>query len=227
MLGKNKIYHVDCIDGLKHMGDESVDLIIADYPFNCQDGKVDYGKFVKDTANEFLRVLKKDCVLVVINNPKNIFKFSHCFNKFELRDSIVLLRGSSIRPAWHFAFRHNICQVLIKPGDGNKINIKRKWNGTKVNHDKSFLTDVIEYRNGYICGKDLHPQAIPLDLVKTFVSLFSDKGDLVLDPFFGSGTTGLACKELRRDYVGFEFYLKYVEMGRRRITRKDINRLLD
>ncbi len=102
MLNKNKIYHVDCLEGFKFIDDSSVDLIIADYPFNCQDGKKDYDLFIKQTATHFYRILKENCILIVINNPKNIFLYSHHFNKFKLRDNLALIRNSTIRPAWHF-----------------------------------------------------------------------------------------------------------------------------
>ena len=226
MLEKNKIYHVDCLESLKYIDDSSIDLLIADYPFNCQDGKQDYDLFIKETSHHFFRVLKENCILIVINNPKNIFKYSHHFSDFQLRDNLILMRKSTIRPAWHFAFKHNICQILIKPQKDGKINIKHKWNGTKKNHDKEFMTDLINYQNGYLNGKDSHPQAIPLTLTKQLIELFSDKNDLILDPFFGSGTTGVACKELHRDYMGFEYFIKYVELARRRLTKDIIKTIL-
>jgi len=88
------------------------------------------------------------------------------------------------------------------------------------------MTDVIDYKNGYISGIDSHPQAIPLKFIKSLIELYSNQDDLILDPFMGSGSTGVACKELSRNYIGFEFYLKYVEMARRRITTKTLKKLL-
>jgi len=100
----------------------------------------------------------------------------------------------------------------------NGEDVKHKWNGAKVNHDKTFLTDVIPYQNGYRGkGKDWHPQAMPLELVTQFIKIFSDENDVVLDPFMGSGTTALACVESGRRFIGMEFNPAYVAMANRRI----------
>ena len=212
---ENKIIQGDCIEEMKKLENESVDMIIADYPFNSQDGRKDYFDFVEQTAELFYKILKDGGNLIVINNPINIFKTSHFFHKFNSRNSIALIRKGSLRPAWMFGFQHNYCLVLYK-GDSKK----KKWNGTKKNHDKTFLTDVIQYQNGYRGkGKDFHPQAIPLDLTKKFIEILSDKGDLILDTFLGSGTTIIACNELNRNCIGIELKKEYIDMVQRRVER--------
>lgn len=208
-----KIIKGDCLKEMKKIKKESIDLIIADYPFNSQDGRKDYFKFVEDTSIQFERILKKDGNIVIINNPINIFKTSHFFHKFNYRNGITLLRKGSLRPAWMFGFQHNYCLILYK-GDSKKV----KWNGAKKNHDKTFMTDVINYQNGYRGkGNYFHPQAIPLDLTKKFVEILSNKNDLVLDPFLGSGTTLIACMELKRNFIGIELKEEYIKMIKARL----------
>lgn len=215
----NKIYQGDCLELMKKLDNESIDLIIADYPFNCQDGRKDYIEFVKSTSDEFFRILKEGGNLVVINNPSNIFKTSEFYKQFKLRNTIALIRKGSIRPAQMLGFQHNYCLLLTK-GD-----IKIKWNGAKKNHDINFPTDVMKYQNGYrgkgkaSQGKVWHPQAIPLDLTKLFIKLLSHPTDLVLDCFMGSGTTALACKELNRTFIGFEISPEYVNIANKRIAQ--------
>jgi len=209
----NKIIQGDCLEVLKTLPDESVDFILADYPFNCQDGRKDYFEFVKKTADEFYRVLKLNGNLLVLNNPINIFKTSSFYHQFNYRNGIALIRKGSLRPAWMFGFQHNYALILYK---GNSK--KEKWNGATTNHDKSFLTDVIEYQNGFRGkGKMWHPQAIPLELTKTFVSVLSDHGDVVLDPFLGSGTTAVACVETGRNFIGIELKPEYVKIAHKRL----------
>ena len=117
-----------------------------------------------------------------------------------------------MRPAWHFGFQHNYCLIL------NKGGIKNKWNGPKVNHDKTFDTDVfMNYQNGYRAkGNVWHPQAIQLSMTEKFVMLLSNKDDVVLDPFLGSGTTAVACEKLDRFFIGIEFKEKYFKMAKDR-----------
>jgi len=213
----NKIYLMDCLEFLKQIKDDEVDLIIADYPFNCQDGRSNYKEFITETANEFFRILKLDKPLIIINNPPNIFRTVKCYEKFYYRNGIVLLRKGALRPTYHFGFQHNYCIVFLKAEDG-KADIKKVWNGTKVNHDATFLTDVIEYQNGYRgMGEKWHPQAIPLDLTMKFIELFSNDGDLVLDCFMGSGTSAIASKKLNRNFIGCEINEEYFKMAQDRI----------
>ena len=66
-------------------------------------------------------------------------------------------------------------------------------------------------------GVSLHPTEKPLKLIKHFVELHSKKGDIVLDPFMGSGTTAVACIELERRFIGFELSSEYCAMANKRI----------
>ena len=62
-----------------------------------------------------------------------------------------------------------------------------------------------------------HPTIKPLDLVEKFIINHSNEEDIVLDPFMGSGTTGVACKNLNRNFIGIELDEKYFEIAKRRI----------
>lgn len=66
-----------------------------------------------------------------------------------------------------------------------------------------------------------HPTTKPLPLMRELVSLFSDPGDLVLDPFAGSGTTGVACNQLGRNFLGWELNAEYHEIARRRLSGEE------
>lgn len=208
------LYCGDCIEIMSGLPDNSFDMILSDYPFNCQDGRKDYEKFVQDTELLFSQKAKDVCNMVVINNPAKIFTTTPFFQNWTLVNGIALIRRGSLRPAWHWGYQHNYMLVL------NKGGIKNKWNGTKVNHDKDFDTDVIQYQNGYRGnGGDWHPQAIPLDLTKKLVGYLSDEYDSVLDPFMGSGTTGVACAQTGRKFIGIEIDESYFDMSCRRIQK--------
>jgi DNA modification methylase len=209
----NKIACMDCLAYLKSVPDASIDLVIADYPFNSQDGRDDYVGFINETAGEFFRVLREGGNLVVINNPSNIFKTSASFQGFTFRNGVALIRKGSLRPAWMFGFQHNYMLLLCK---GSK---KLLWNGARKNHDKTGLTDVMEYQNGYRGKRGAwHPQAVPLSLMETLIKLLSDDGGLVLDPFMGSGTTAVAAVLHGRRFVGCELNPRYAEMARVRVA---------
>ncbi len=200
------LYNEDCLITMKRLGDESVHLIFADYPFNIQDGKKDYVKFVQNTSEEFYRILKDGENLVVINNPSNHFKTIGFFGKFVMRNKIALIRKGAFYPAWHFGFAHNDAYFLVKGG-----NMKYRWNGNKINHT-SFDKDFIEYQNGNRTKAGWHPQAMPQVLVTKWVEYLSNEGDMVYDPFTGSGTTRIACGN-SRNFIGSEYSEKYYNLA--------------
>jgi site-specific DNA-methyltransferase (adenine-specific) len=191
---------------MKRIEDETIDLVFADYPFNVQDGKEDYGDFIESTAKEFFRILKDGGNLVIVNNPTNHFKYIKHFNMFTMRNKVALLRKGAFYPAWHFGFSHNDAYFLVKGK-----NMKSKWNGNRINHNKS-EKDFIEYQNGNRTKAGWHPQAMPQSLVTQWVEFMSNEGDTVYDPFTGSGTTWIACGK-KRNFIGSEYTEKYYNVS--------------
>ena len=168
-------------------------------------------------SDEYYRLLKSNCVLLIINNPYNLWKTRNAYDKFTHRDSLVLIRKGALRPAYRFGFQHNCLITFVKGND-----LKFKWNGTKKNHDKSFMTDVIYYQNGYrIHGRIVHPQALPLSLVKDMIEIYSNVNDVILDPFVGSGTLPVICEKLNRRWIGIEINKKYCEIAKNRIISRN------
>ncbi len=101
-----------------------------------------------------------------------------------------------------------------KEGESRKDReIARK--GKTVKNEKP-LHSVVSFAN---TGSKEHPAAFPLALVKDQVKSWSNKGDIVLDPFMGSGTTAKAAQELGRHYIGFEINPEYVEICQRRTAQ--------
>lgn len=66
--------------------------------------------------------------------------------------------------------------------------------------------------------KNIHPTVKPIKLMSYLIMLGSRKGDIILDPFIGSGTTAIACKLLNRKYLGFEISKEYVEIANARLN---------
>ena len=65
---------------------------------------------------------------------------------------------------------------------------------------------------------ETHTAVFPVELVKYFINGSTNEGDLILDPFFGTGTTGLCAKNLNRDYIGFEMQKTYIDIAENRIN---------
>jgi site-specific DNA-methyltransferase (adenine-specific) len=75
------------------------------------------------------------------------------------------------------------------------------------------------------CGDEVryHPTQKPKPLMGMIINDFSKAGDTILDPFMGSGTTGVACKELGRNFIGIEIEPKYFEIAKRRIDNTQVD----
>lgn len=204
-------------------------MFIHDLPFNYQGGAHDikvsglddkakkkyiYREFLMRLNNETFRILKDGGNLVVINNPTNLFQTADLYSRFTFRNGVPLIRASSFNPAYHLGFQHNYMWFLTK-GD------KKTWYGNKENHADS-LSDVwddIDYRNGVRMGHFWHPQAIREDLTERILSLTSKPGDLVIDPFMGSGTTAIVCERLGRNWRGMEINKQYARMIELRLEK--------
>lgn len=210
--GSWEVLRGDAVELIEDVETGSADLVFADWPFDCQDGRTDYREFSEVLVGEIGRVASGQGNVLVINNPHNIFKTLDLYQeKFNLRNTISLIRKGAFHPAHHFGFQHNQALVLYK-GD-----VEEKWNGPSENHESDFYTDVMEYQNTYSGPEGFHPQAIPEDLSDLFVELLTDSGDLVVDVFAGSGTVGVSSVKNGRDYIGFEYDEEYCKMARKRI----------
>ena len=102
----------------------------------------------------------------------------------------------------------------VKSGFGKKIE---NWVGRELAYPSNVLHLATE------CSNKNHSATFPPALPTWFIQLFTKKGDLVLDPFMGSGTTALAAKKLGRDYLGIELVAEYVELARRRLQSGEGN----
>lgn len=96
----------------------------------------------------------------------------------------------------------------VKSGFGKNIS---NW----VGRDKAYPTNVLHLATE--CANKNHSAAFPLSLPSWFIKLFTEKHDLVLDPFVGSGTTAVAAKQLERTYIGIECNPKYCDMARAKL----------
>ena len=137
-------------------------------------------------------------------------------------------------------FEYMFCFSKGKPKTFNPIKVPCKWAGTetwgkssfyktdddqltqgekKTINDTKIKGNVFEYHTGSTTEskKFKHPAMFPLQLAKDQIISWSNENDLILDPFMGAGTTGVACKELNRNFIGCEIVDKYFEMCQERL----------
>jgi site-specific DNA-methyltransferase (adenine-specific) len=216
MIGN--VINADCLEVMKMMPDKSVDLILTDPPYgiNYQSNmRVMSDKFDKlDNDNnemrfiaykEFYRLLNDNCVAICFCSFKN---FADDFNElkkyFDIKNCIIWYKaGGGIGDLIHSFVTDYEIAIVAHKGDCS-IRGKRcgsVWQSGKVNPNNM-----------------VHPTEKPIDLIQRLAKSFSDETDLVFDPFLGSGTTAVACEELKRRWIGCELVEKYCKISDDRIS---------
>lgn len=249
MIEKNKIYNMDCLEGLKQINDNTIDLTVTSPPYdNLRDYK-GYSFNFEEIAKQLFRVTKTGGVVVWIvgdetvegNESGTSFKQALFFKNigFNLFDTMIYekTRGACGNNTTYWqSFEY---MFVLSKGKPKTINLicDRKNNGvansgiSNKRHKSGKLIQI--HRNGYgeygrrtniwsycVGGNDErhgniieHPAIFPERLARDHILSWSNEGDLILDPFMGSGTTAFICKKFRRNYIGFEISSEYCKIA--------------
>jgi site-specific DNA-methyltransferase (adenine-specific)/modification methylase len=243
----NKILQGNSIEVLRNIPDETFDLVFADPPYNLQldkelqrpdNSKVSavndkwdqfssfnqYDEFTSQWLKECKRVLKKNGSIWVIGTYHNIFrvgKIIQDLNFWVLND--VIWNKKNPMPNFKGTRFTNAHETLIWAAKEQKSKYTFNYNSLKCfNDDKQVRSDWdLAICNGNerckTNGEKAHSTQKPEALLYRVILSTSNKGDLILDPFFGSGTTGAVAKKLGRNFCGIEKERKYIEVAKKRI----------
>jgi site-specific DNA-methyltransferase (adenine-specific) len=246
----NKIINGDCLETLQTIPSNSIDMTFADPPFNLnkkynsyKDRKSleAYLDWCKLWLNEMVRITKPTGSIFVHNIPKwltyyaaflnDIADFKHWISW----DAMSTPLGKSLMPTHYgilfyakdkklnkfYEVRHphkrcRKCNVLMKDYGGKKAGLHPF--GPLVS---DVWTDL--HRIKHLKNRDKHPCQLPETVLERLILMTTDEGDVVLDPFNGTGTTVIAAKRLGRKYIGIELDKNYVTIAENKLkhTRAD------
>jgi site-specific DNA-methyltransferase (adenine-specific) len=245
----NKVILGDCVDVLSTFPEKSIDLIFADPPYNLQlqqelyrpnMTKVDavndewdqfadfqaYDVFTRDWLTACRRVLKDDGTIWVIGSYHNIYRLGKIMQDlgFWFLNDIVWIKTNPM-PNFRGVRFTNAHETLIwaSKSKGAKYTFNH--------HAMKSINDDLQMRSDWflaICsgserikenGQKAHSTQKPEALLYRVMLSSSNQNDIVLDPFFGSGTTGAVAKRLGRRWIGIEKDLKYIDIANRRIEK--------
>lgn len=242
-----ELYLDDCNNVLNKFDKNSIDMIFADPPYflsnggiSCHSGKqVSVNKGSWDKAESFKDVLKFN--RLYINKCRNILKddgtiwISGTFHNIYIVGVALLLEGFSIinnitwvkpNPSPNLACRcfTNSTETILWARKINKNGEKGKhyfnYDLMKEINDNKQMKDVwilnLPKKEEKKYGK--HPTQKPLALLERIILASTKENDLVLDPFNGSGTTGLACAKLNRKYIGIDINQDYLNLSIKRYS---------
>ncbi len=239
------IYNTDCIEGMRSLPEESVDLVITDPPFaidfkaqranyNRTGSRVmegyneirasEYGGFTLRWMEGVRRVLKESGSLFIFsgwNNLKDILiavdelgftTVNHLIWKYQF--GVVCKRK--------FVTSHYHCLFLCKDDKKRKFfnsarfpgDARAKSGGSLRYRD---LEDVWNIPREYWHGDKKTPTKLPAALIEKILAYTSEEGDIVMDPFLGSGQVAVVSKMVKRRYVGFEIVKEYFDFAHERL----------
>lgn len=209
------------MDISKNIEDESIDLVIADPPYtmtkrgkscrpnwmphnmgeNVFSGKI---PIAEDWMKECYRVLKSKTHFYVFCNTNDIQSYLNSATKagFKLHNIITMIKDTGMPNRWYL----KNCELVLffRKGKAKPINdmTSRDWANVKMPTQKN--------------GK-VHITQKPLGFIEKLITNSTKVGELVLDPFFGSGTTALGCKNTKRKFVGSDTDEKCLEIANKRL----------
>ena len=247
-LPLNQIIVGDCIDTLSQLPEASVDLVFADPPYNLQlkrelwrpnmtevDGVDDawdqfesfeaYDAFTRAWLGECRRVLKPEGSLWVIGSYHNIFRVGRILMDlgYWIINDIVWQKVNPM-PNFRGVRFANAHETLIWAKYSEKSRYTFNYHLMKhLNGGKQMRSDwVIPICSGperiRVNGQKAHPTQKPEALLQRVILASSNMGDVVLDPFFGTGTTGAVAKRLGRQWIGIERDMAYARVANKRIA---------
>ena len=214
--------HGDCLERMKEIPDGSVDLIVCDPPYKTISGgkptkkgqpsgmlsKNDGKIFTHNNLSEedwfpiIYEKLKDNSHCYIMTNTLNLERYLRLAREtgFKLQNLIVWQKNNCPPNRW--SMKNAKYALFLRKGKAKAINLK----GSKTVH--SLDTER---------GIKAHPTQKPVALMELYVANSSNEGDTVLDFAMGSGTTGVACRNLNRKFIGIEMDGNYFDIAKERI----------
>ncbi len=223
----------DCLEEMKKMPDKSVDLVLTDPPYGIdfcssrtnrkerlQNDKLeDWQAMLPDMLTQFKRILTDTgccccCCCGGGKTPVTAIFTMEAIKHFYLIQTLVWKKFIGL--GWRY--RPSYENIIILSKDNKNYNF---YDTSKKcsNVIEGINQDIPQYKGNEPGRKDEHPTQKPEKLMKKLLLIHSEKGQTVLDPFMGSGTTGVACKELGRDFIGIEINEEYFKIAQNRIKQ--------
>lgn len=219
----------DCLEIMKDIPDNSIDLLVTDPPYKLtsrgssgtmggywKEEKAKKGVIFdnnsiscKEYLPEFYRILKNKSILYLMCNNTNLQEMINVATQsgFKFVKSLIWEKGNKICGRYYM----NCFEYILLFRKGGDKPIK-----------KCGTPDILKVpvkKQKDINGKNLHDTEKPVELMKILIENSSDENDIILDPFMGIGSTGIASKELKRTFIGIEINEHYFNIAKERIEK--------
>lgn len=240
MTNNINLYNDDCLNVMPKLEEGSIDLILADVPYGTTACKWDSIIPLEPMWEQLKRLIKPNGAIVMtatqpftttlINSNMKMFKYNWIWNKVTARGHLVakkrpLAQHEDICVFYSKAPTYNPQMVdrppdkIIKAKECSRTSIlsggKQKGEQPYKIYDKWYPKTIITVSNS--SKNRVHPTQKPVALMEYLIKTYTNEGDTVLDFTCGSGTTGVACKNTNRSFMGIEKDEKYFDIANDRI----------
>ncbi len=238
-----EIYNGDCIEIMKEIPDRSIDLILCDLPYGTTKCSWDIIISFDDLWKQYKRIIKDNGAIVLFGQEPfssllrtsnlDMYRYDIYWEKERLTNIMQVKKrvGKTIETISVFYKNQPTYNPQMVKYDGkprtNKVKNGKLGKLIDDNNDKyvkeyvdtgyRYPTQVWKFKRDTLTS-NLHPTQKPVSLLEELIKTFSNEGDIVLDNCMGSGSTGVACINTNRNFIGIELNEKYFNIATKRIN---------
>ena len=229
-----ELIHGDCLVEMKNIPDKRIDLIVTDPPYRLtsrgssgtmsgywasslsKQGKVFENNDIdiEEYLPEFYRVLKDGTHCYIMTNQSNLPHFLNVISKSSFKFIKCLIWDKCNKICGRYYMNCFEYIIMLRKGRERTINDCGQGDILRVPNKKTKRND----------GKNIHDSEKPITLMEILISNSSNEGDCILEPFMGSGSTGVACINTKRDFIGIELNEEYFKIAEERINNAIIEK---
>ena len=227
----------DCLELMKDIPDKSIDMILCDLPYGTTKNKWDSVINLDLLWKQYERIIKDNgCIILFAQTPFDkvlgtsnlkLLKYEWIWQKdngtgflnakkmpLKLHENILVFYKNT--PTYNPQMRKGFKPYSQKSGRGSS-NYGEQIRVITENDGTRYPVDIVEFKRD---KNKLHPTQKPVALLEYLIKTYTNEGNLVLDNCMGSGSTGVACKNLNRSFIGIELDKNYFKIAKERIDKE-------
>ena len=240
----------DCFELMKEIPDKSIDMILCDLPYKETGNKWDKGIDLKELFNEYRRIIKDDgCIALtgtfkfgvqLYNVASDLYKYDWVWEKdngtnapnvnyqpFRIHENIFIFGKGRVTNGKRIPMKYNPQKTEGKPYRQKSGRMSENWKGglnQVVTDNKDGKRHPKTIQKFCRDKEGFHPTQKPIALLEYLINTYTNENDIVLDNCMGSGSTGVACINTNRKFIGIELDKNYFEIAKERIRKANINK---
>lgn len=230
----------DCLEVMKNIPDKSVDMILCDLPYGTTCNKWDTKIDLTLLWEQYKRIIKRNAAIVLfsqmpftaqlVQSEMNMFRYEWIWEK-SMGTGYLNANRMPLKIHENILVFYNALPTYNPQKKYGKPYYKAKHNGYSTNYEKPndttvticadgsrYPVDIIKFTSPVCTAvKGLHPTQKPVDLLEYLIRTYTNEGETVLDNCMGSGSTGVACINTGRNFIGIELDENYFDIAKKRI----------